>query len=257
MGKFRIEKDFLGDVKVPSGAYYGAETQRSKNNYNISRQTMPETFIRHYAMIKRSAAIANMKLGKLDPSKAKAIIKACDELIAGKLADQFTIDCFQAGAGTSVNMNLNEVIANRAIEIMGHKRGNYGIVHPNDDVNMSQSTNDTYHANIHLTVYAELGERLIPSLESLKKALEKKSHEFSNVVKTGRTHLQDAVPITLGQEFSGYASSIGRQTGNIRESSDKLLDVSLGGTAVGTGIEASKKYSYNVTENGDELSIEL
>ncbi len=246
MAKFRIEKDFLGGVKIPAEAYYGAETQRSMNNYDISGQSIPATFIRHYAMIKRSAALANMKLGKLNERKGRAIVRACDEIIKGKLAEQFNIDYFQSGAGTSVNMNLNEVIANRALEIIGSKKGDYRVIHPNDDVNMSQSTNDTYHACMHLTVYSELTEALLPALESLQKALDKKAHEFSNVVKTGRTHLQDAVPITLGQEFSGYASSVGRQIKNIKNSSDKLLDISLGGTAVGTGIEASKGYSYAV-----------
>ena len=243
MTKFRIEKDFLGNVRVPYDSYYGPETQRSKDNYNISGLHMQPTFIRHYAIIKRCAALANMKLGKLDEKTGRAIVKACDEIIKGKLSDQFTIDVFQSGAGTSVNMNMNEVIANRALEILGHKRGNYKIIHPNDHVNMSQSTNDTYHANIHLTVYSELNKNLIPALESLHKALNKKAHEFANVVKTGRTHLQDAVPMTLGQEFSGYASSVDRQIENIRKSSRGLLQVSLGGTAVGTGIEASKKYS--------------
>ncbi len=245
---FRTERDFLGSVRVPSEAYYGAETQRSLNNYKISGMTMPSTFIRHYAIIKRCAAIANMRLGKLDGKAGKAIVAACDEVIRGKLADQFTVDIFQSGAGTSVNMNVNEVIANRALEIMGHKKGNYKIVHPNDHVNMSQSTNDTYHANIHLTVYSELVECLIPALVSLQKALDRKAGEFSRVVKTGRTHLQDAVPMTLGQEFSGYASSVKRQIENIRKSSQQLLFVSLGGTAVGTGIEASKRYSTVVVQ---------
>ncbi len=246
MAKYRIEKDFLGSVRVPSEAYYGAETQRSLDNYKISGMTIGPSFIKHYAIIKRCAAVANMKIGKLDAKIGAAIVKACDEIIKGKLADQFTIDVFQSGAGTSVNMNLNEVIANRALEIMGHKKGNYKIIHPNDHVNMSQSTNDTYHANIHLTVYAELHEHLIPVLGLLQKALDKKAHEFAKVVKTGRTHLQDAVPMTLGEEFSGYASSVGRQMENVKRNSQGLLSVSLGGTAIGTGIEASRKYSNAV-----------
>jgi aspartate ammonia-lyase len=246
MSKFRIEKDFLGNVRVPSDAYYGAETQRSLDNYKISGVSIGPSFIRHYAIIKKCAALANVKIGKLDPKIGNAIVKACDEITKGKLADQFTVDIFQSGAGTSVNMNLNEVIANRALEILGHKKGNYKIIHPNDHVNMSQSTNDTYHANIHLTVYAELHEHLIPTLESLKKALDKKAHEFAKVVKTGRTHLQDAVPITLGEEFSGYASSVQREIESIKRNSQGLLLVSLGGTAVGTGIESSKRYSNAV-----------
>ena len=243
MSRYRIEKDFLGSVKVPADAYYGSETERAKENFQITSQRVPWEFIRSYAVIKRCAALANVALGKLDAKKGKAIVKACDEIIKGKFADQFVVGVYQAGAGTSVNMNLNEVIANRAIEILGGRKGNYKVVHPNDHVNMSQSTNDTYHATMHLAAYTAVRQGLVPALQKLEKALSKKSKEFSEVIKTGRTHLQDAVPITLGQEFSGYASSIDRQIENVTRASWSLLLLSLGGTAVGTGIEASQKYS--------------
>lgn len=246
--KHRIENDSLGSVKVPSDAYYGPETARALENFQISGIKLSNDFIRSYAVIKRSAAITNMKLGKLNEKVGNAIVKACDEIINGKLADQFLIDVFQSGAGTSVNMNLNEVIANRATELLGGKKGNYKLVKPHDHVNMSQSTNDTYPTAVHLSIYRLLNDRLIPTLLVLEKALEKKSKEFSSVVKIGRTHLQDAVPITLGQEFSGYASSIARQITNIKRTSDSLLSIPLGGTAVGTGIEASPKYSKLVIQ---------
>ena len=243
MVRYRIEKDFLGRVKVPADVYYGAETERAKENFPISGMRVSKDFIKYYAIIKRSTALANIKIGKLDQKTGNAIVRACDEIIKGRFEDQFIVDVFQAGAGTSTNMNLNEVIANRAIEILGGKRGNYKLVHPNDKVNMSQSTNDTYHAAIHLSVYTLIKKELIPALILLEKSLYKKSKEFSRVIKVGRTHLQDAVPITLGQEFSGYASSTSRHKENISKASDPLLDMSLGGTAVGTGIEASKEYS--------------
>ncbi len=244
--KYRIERDFLGKVRVPANAYYGVETERAKENYQISGIMVPIPFIKNYAIIKKCAAIANMKIGKLDERRCTAIVRACDEVIKGRFDDQFVIDVYQSGAGTSVNMNVNEVVANRAIELLGGKKGDYKIVHPNDHVNMSQSTNDTYPAAMHLSVYSALRKELIPALGHLHSALLKKSAEFSKIVKIGRTHLQDAVPITLGQEFSGYASSLLRETKHIEEISEQLLYLPLGGTAVGTGIEASRKYSKEV-----------
>ena len=254
MPRYRKERDVLGSVKVPTDAYYGSETQRAINNFPISGISLPNTFIRHYAMIKKAAALTHIKFGKLESKKGSAIVKACNELIAGMHAEQFTTDIYQAGAGTSVNMNLNEVIANRAIEILGGRKGNYKLVHPNDDVNMSQSTNDTFHACIHLTVYDELHNTLIPRLERLQKAFFKKAMDFRNIVKIGRTHMQDAVPMTLGEEFSGYASALERQIKSIKMISDALLDVSLGGTAVGTGIEAYKGYSKAVVKELRKIS---
>ncbi len=246
--KYRIEKDFLGSVKVPADVYFGAETERARQNFQISGTRVPLTFIKHYAIIKKSAAFANMKLGKLDEKRGKAIARAADEVIKGKFDDQFVTDIFQAGAGTSVNMNVNEVIANRAIEILGGRKGDYKIINPNDHVNMSQSTNDTFPATIRLSVHCSVKWKLLPALAGLQKALERKSKEFRSVVKTGRTHLQDAVPITLGQEFSSYAASVSDQMENISKALNSLLYLSLGGTAVGTGVEASSKYSKLVIE---------
>ncbi len=243
MARARVEKDFLGKVRVPADAYYGAETERAVENFPISGMKVPIEFIRQYALVKRSAALANMKLKKLDEKKGKAIVRACDDVIKGKFDNQFVTDVFQAGAGTSVNMNVNEVVANRAIEILGGKKGDTKLVHPNDHVNMSQSTNDTFPAAMHITTYVLATDRLIPSLNTLQHAFEKKAKEFKGDVKVGRTHLQDAVPMTLGQEFSGYAVSIAKQTDNISRAAKTMLTLSLGGTAVGTGIEASKAYS--------------
>ena len=243
MTRYRAEKDFLGRKDVPADAYYGIETQRAVDNFPISGTAVPPDFIKAYAIVKRSAAIANMKLNKLDSVRGRAIVKACDEVIAGKHSGQFPVDIFQAGAGTNTNMNLNEVIANRALEIMGRRKGDYKHVHPNDHVNMSQSTNDTFPSAMHISVYAALKDSLIPRLWRLQRTLEKKAGEFANVIKVGRTHLQDAVPMTLGQEFSGYASAVERSAGNLERAADALLQLPLGGTAVGTGIEASRRYS--------------
>ena len=246
MAGYREESDVLGSVKVPSNAYYGAETQRAVDNFPISGLRINSTFVKHYAIIKRAAALVNVSNGKLDRKIGGAIVDACDEIIEGKLSDQFVVDAFQAGAGTSTNMNLNEVIANRAIELLKGKRGDYRLVHPNDHVNMAQSTNDTYHANIHLTAYAMITKSLLPTLELLEKAFSAKAKEFSNDIKVGRTHLQDAVPMTLGQEFSGYAYALSVQKNNIERNAEYLLELSLGGTAVGTGIESYKGYSNSV-----------
>jgi aspartate ammonia-lyase len=236
----RTEEDSFGKVKVPSDAYYGPFTQRAMDNFPISGVSFPKSFIIAYAILKRSAALANAKLGSLDPKVAKAIAKACDEIIKGKYAEQFPIDVFQAGAGTSTNMNLNEVIANRALELMGHKKGNYKLVNPNDHVNMSQSTNDTFQSAVHIAAYMMIDERLLPALARYQNAIEKKSKEFSKVIKSGRTHLMDAVPITLGQEFSGY--SIEQAVRQIKSTSHDLLSLNIGGTAVGTGLNTYPKY---------------
>lgn len=239
---YRIEKDVLGRVNVPSDAYYGSETERAKEDFQISGLRIHDSFIRNYVMLKRSAAIANMKVGKMDKKKANAILKACDEILSGKLWNQFILDVFQAGAGTSTNMNVNEVIANRAIEILGGKRGNYKMVHPNDDVNMSQSTNDTYHSVIHITTFKNISEKLIPSLDRLEKSLWEKSKQFNEVIKVGRTHLEDAVPMSLGQEFSGYAYAVDVAIERLKTVLIGLRHLPIGGTAIGTGINAPNGY---------------
>ncbi len=239
----RIEDDVLGPVKVDSSAYYGSETQRAIQNFPISGLRMPRSFIRAYVILKRSAATSNMMIGKLDKKMGTAITHACDEILEGKLSDQFVVDVFQAGAGTSTNMNVNEVITNLAIRLLKGRLGDYSIVHPNDHVNMSQSTNDTFHCATRIAAYAELGSPLLHALERLKKTLAAKSGEFRSVVKIGRTHIQDAVPMTFGQEFSGYSESVGYCISNIRGAMKGLLELPLGGTALGTGINASESYA--------------
>lgn len=242
----RKERDTLGTLKVDGSAYYGVNTQRALENFCISGLRLPKRFMHTYAMIKRSAALSNMLDGLLDKRRGKAIIRACDEVIAGKLDGQFVIDAFQAGAGTSTNMNVNEVIANRAIELLGGRKGDYGIVHPNDHVNMSQSTNDTFHAAVHISAHIGIVKRLVPALKGLEKALDKKSEEFSKIVKVGRTHLEDAVPITLGQEFSGYAYSANVSVHRLLIAAKEIAYIPIGGTAVGTGINTTANYKRNV-----------
>src|SRR5256886_4207339 len=204
--EYRLDRDSMGEVKVPSSAYYGAETQRAVQNFPISGLRLPKEFIRAMALVKLAAAKANMQLELLDPKKGEAIVSAAKEIMDGSLYEQFVVDVFQTGSGTSTNMNANEVIANRAIELLGGKRGDKKLIHPNDHVNMCQSTNDVFPTAIHVSAAGDIGRKLIPALQSLAKALEKKTVEFDDVVKAGRTHLQDAVPVTLGQEFSAYAS---------------------------------------------------
>jgi aspartate ammonia-lyase len=240
---FRIEKDFLGELRVPKDAYYGIQTLRAVHNFPISGLRLPREFIRAQGIIKLSAAEANMKLGRLDVKKGAAIAKAATEVIEGHLDSSFVVDAFQAGAGTSQNMNANEVIANRAIEILGGKLGDYKMIHPNDHVNMAQSTNDTIHVAIHISALETIANSLLPSLEKLKKSLDCKVTEFKNIVKIGRTHLQDAVPVTLGQEFSGYSSMIEHGIGRLDKASTGLEELNFGGTAVGTGLNAPPGFS--------------
>lgn len=252
--KTRKEKDALGYVNVPTDAYYGSETQRTLDIYKISGKQVSHTLIYAYAIVKKSAAKANLKAGKLDKKRSDAIVKAADEIMKGKLADQFKIDVFQAGAGTSVNMNVNEVIANRAIEILGGKKGDYKIVHPNDHVNMSQSTNDTYPTAVNIALRWLTMIKLIPSLRALERALSAKSREFHGIVKMGRTHLQDAVPMRLGAEFEAYAGAIKSSIHDAEWTSENLLTFPIGGTAIGTGLNAGKAYTDNMVK---ELSKEL
>jgi fumarate hydratase class II len=246
MARYRIEKDILGSVNVPYDAYYGAETARAVENFPISGIRPPAQFIKSYALLKKCAAIANIKTGKLERKKGEAIVKASEEVIGGKLADQFVVDVFQAGAGTSTNMNLNEVIANRAAELLHGSKGDYKLVHPNDHVNMSQSTNDTYHMNVHLSTYNALEIEIIPAMRLLHAELEIKSKEFAKVMKTGRTHLQDAVPMTLGEEFSGYSGAVHSVTDRIIGAQHLLLESPLGGTAIGTGENAGDEYKSHM-----------
>jgi fumarate hydratase, class II len=241
--EYRLEKDTMGEVKVPNSAYYGAETQRAVQNFPVSGLRFPREFIQALALIKLSAARANMELTLLDQKKGEAIASAAKEILEGALYDQFVVDVFQTGSGTSTNMNMNEVIANRSIELLGGKKGDKTIVHPNNDVNMCQSTNDVFPSAIHVSAAEAIGRKLIPSLRVLAEALEKKTAEFDHVVKAGRTHLQDAVPITMGQEFSGYASMIRHGIKRAEQARDTLMELPLGGTAVGTGLNADPKYS--------------
>jgi fumarate hydratase, class II len=251
---YRKESDVLGTVKVPGDAYYGSETERALENFQISGLRTQKDFIHAYVTLKKAAAMANRSIGKLDAKRADAIIRACDRILAGRYSDQFVLDVFQAGAGTSTNMNVNEVIANIAIEILGGRKGDYSVVHPNDHVNMSQSTNDTFPSTINIAAYIALQRKLMPSLRLLQRELEKKSREFSRTVKIGRTHLQDAVPMTLGQEFYGYAGSVWRAMDLLEGAGKNLLEIPLGGTAVGTGMNAGKAYQRAAIQNIGRLT---
>ncbi|MDE1856516.1 MAG: aspartate ammonia-lyase [Candidatus Micrarchaeota archaeon] len=240
--RYREESDFLGKVRVPHDAYYGSFTQRAIENFPVSGHRLQADFIRAYATIKKAAAAANLKAGALDQRLAKAISSACDQVISGKMDSQFMVDVYQAGAGTATNMNLNEVIANLAEESLGGKKGHYKRVHPNDHVNMSQSTNDTFHTAMHVSAYIATKGKLIPALEKLHASLERKSSEFARVIKLGRTHLQDAVPMSLGQEFSGYAYAIDVCIDRLQVAMREIEYLPIGGTAIGTGINAAKGY---------------
>ena len=239
---YRIERDTLGEVRVPRNCYYGAQTQRAVENFAISGLRLQPVFIHAQAIIKRAAAKANMASGRLEKRIGHAVVQAAEEIIEGRFADQFVVDIFQAGAGTSQNMNINEVLANRAIEILGGKLGDYSLVHPNDHANMSQSTNDTIHAAIHIAAFCEIQKRLLPSVSRLGDALQQKANECDSIVKSGRTHLQDAVPIRLGQEFGAYASMIRLGHGRVERAAEALRELCLGGTAVGTGLNTDPLY---------------
>jgi aspartate ammonia-lyase len=237
----RKEKDTLGEVEVPDQAYYGVQTARAVSNFPISGIKPHPIFIRASAMIKQAAAQANMACGKLDKRIGRAITQAAQQVIDGKWNEQFVVDVFQAGAGTSHNMNTNEVIANLAVESMGGKRGEYKLVHPNDHVNMSQSTNDVFPTAIRVAALLLL-EPFDPAAAKLEKALGAKGKAFDRIVKSGRTHLQDAVPVRLGQEFSAYAKAIGRARARVRTASEPLKELGIGGSAVGTGINTHPQY---------------
>ncbi|HLI06196.1 MAG TPA: class II fumarate hydratase [Ktedonobacteraceae bacterium] len=243
----RIERDSMGEMRVPAAAYYGASTQRAVLNFPISDLRFPRSFIRALGQIKQAAAQTNEALGLLDPQIAGAIVRAAQEVIEGKLDSHFVLDIFQTGSGTSTNMNANEVIANRASELLGGTRGSRK-VHPNDHVNFGQSSNDVIPTTIHLSALVSIEHDLIPALRGLQQALEEKAQEFMPVIKTGRTHLQDATPIRLGQEFLGYAGQIERGIARMRHAVQELSEVALGGTAVGTGINTHPEFATRVTE---------
>ena len=238
---FRTERDSLGEMNVPADAYYGAQTARAVDNFPISGLRAPADLVTATILVKKAAAEANVALGRLDPSVASAIIAAADEILAGGLRDQFVVDVYQAGAGTSHNMNANEVLANRAAERLGEPRGVYARVHPNDHVNMSQSTNDVFPASVRLALLLGAGP-LVAAARALAGSFARKADGFAGVIKTGRTHLQDAVPITLGQEFSGYAACLARGADDVEAAANQLLELNIGATAVGTGLNAGDDY---------------
>ena len=248
--KYRIEKDTLGDVKVPKDVYWGAQTERSRSNFKIGPSaSMPIEIIHGFAYLKKSAAFANHELGVLDITKRDLIAQVCDEILEGKLDDQFPLVIWQTGSGTQSNMNVNEVIANRAHELAGNKLGEGDkTLAPNDDVNKSQSSNDTFPTGMHIAAYKKIVETTIPGVEQLREALDKKAKAFTEVVKIGRTHLMDATPLTLGQEFSGYVSQLDHGLNALNFTLTHLSEIALGGTAVGTGINTPKGYSKRVAE---------
>ncbi len=241
----RVERDSMGPMDVPADAYYGASTQRAVLNFPISDVDFPRSFIRALGLIKEAAAHVNRDLGLLDPDKAQAIAAAADEVAEGKFDDHFVVDIYQTGSGTSTNMNANEVIANRASELRGGQRGSR-LIHPNDDVNMGQSSNDVFPTAIHLAALVAINEELRPALKVLEEALAAKSKEFWPIIKTGRTHLQDATPIRLGQEFLGFTGQVTRSLRRLQWAMDDLSEVALGGTAVGTGINTHPEFAQRV-----------
>jgi fumarate hydratase class II len=238
MTETRTERDSLGEIEVPAGRYYGAQTERARRNFPVSRLVFPRRFIAALGRIKREAAVVNAEMGIVEQRLAEAIVQAAEEVIAGERDADFPLDVFQTGSGTSTNMNANEVISNRAIEILGGTVGSKSPVHPNDHVNAGQSSNDTIPTAIHVSAYGAIAEDLEPALETLAASLEKKARELDDVVKIGRTHLQDAVPVRLGQEFSGYAQQIRNGLDRLASVKPRLAELALGGTAVGTGLNA-------------------
>ncbi len=253
----RIERDPLGELRVPADAYYGVQTERAVENFPISGLKAPAPLVTATVLVKQACARANASLGRLDATIARAIVQAADEILAGKLRDQFIVDVYQAGAGTSHNMNANEVLANRAAEILGEPRGVYSRVHPNDHVNMGQSTNDVFPTSTRVAILLLLPE-LVAAARALGDALEVKAQAFAHVLKTGRTHLQDAVPITLGQEFSGYAANVHHASGELEHAAASLHELNLGATAVGTGLNAGDDFTAaSVANLADATGVEL
>ena len=254
----RIERDSMGEFEVPADAYYGANTMRAVVNFPISDLRFPRSFIRALGQIKQAAAQVNVKLGLLNSKLADAIVEAAQEVIDGKLDDQFVVDIFQTGSGTSTNMNANEVISNRAIEMLGDTIGSRSPVHPNDHVNIGQSSNDVIPTAIHVSALQAIHDELIPALGKLQTELEAKAEEFMPVVKTGRTHLQDATPVRLGQEFQGHAGQIERGIRRLRHAEEELSELALGGTAVGTGVNTHPEFASRVCARlSDALGISV
>ncbi len=250
----RAESDSMGKIEVPVDRYYGAQTARSLIHFAIGKDTMPAELIRAFGILKKAAAFVNQDLGKLSPEKSKLIVQAADEVISGKLNDHFPLRVWQTGSGTQTNMNLNEVISNRAIEIAGGVMGSKKPIHPNDDVNMSQSSNDTFPTAMNIAAATETVRRLLPAVKKLRDALDAKSKEFADIVKIGRTHLQDATPLTLGQEISGWVSLLDRDGGRVAVALDGLYDLAIGGTAVGTGLNAPPEFPQRATQKISELT---
>ncbi|RNB76513.1 aspartate ammonia-lyase [Brevibacillus panacihumi] len=250
---FRIEKDFLGEKEIPVNAYYGVQTMRATENFPITGYRLHSSLIIAMAMVKKAAAIANMEVSRLNPRLGNVIVQAAEEIISGQWHDQFIVDPIQGGAGTSINMNANEVIANRGLELLGEKKGDYFHLSPNTHVNMSQSTNDAFPTAIHLATLTLL-EKLLVTMQTMHDAFGEKAREFDDVIKMGRTHLQDAVPIRLGQEFEAYRRVLERDMKRIKQSRQHLYEVNMGATAVGTGLNADPKYITKVVQTLAEIS---
>jgi len=242
----RIEHDTLGDIEVPASMLWGAQTQRALGHFAISNETMPLELIAALVRLKRAAARVNATLGVLEPRRAEAIVRAADEVLSGEHADQFPLSIWQSGSGTQTNMNVNEVLANRASELLGGTRGNARLVHPNDDVNRGQSTNDMFPSAIHVAAALQIRDRLLPSLSMLRTTLDVLARRFDDIVKIGRTHLQDATPLTLGQEFSGYVAQLDFAAESVQRGLDALLPLAVGGTAVGTGFATHPEFGARV-----------
>ena len=249
----RIEKDFLGEVKIPEDAYYGITTERVLQDFKISGLNLNPKFLEAYIVLKKACALANMKIGRLDIKLGKAIVQGSDEILSGKLRDQFKVDVFQMGAGTSFNMNCNEVLANRANEILGSKKGDYKPINPNDHVNMSQSTNDTFPTAMRIAILLEL-KNLDPELKKLEKSFQEKAAQFDNVVKAGRTHLQDAVPIRLGQEFKAYSQTVSKSRRIIQTAGESCREIGIGGSATGTGLNTKIGYREEVLDQLNKMT---
>ncbi len=252
--EFRIESDSLGEIQVPAQAYWGAQTQRSIQNFKIGGQRFPRSMIKAFGLVKKAAAKTNLNLGKLSEDKYRWIATACDEVITGKLDEQFPLVVWQTGSGTQSNMNANEVIANRAIELAGGKMGTKTPIHPNDDVNKSQSSNDSFPTYMHVAAAMDIKENLLPSLDHLIAGLDLKVLEFANIVKIGRTHLMDATPLTLGHEFSGYVAQLHFAKRQIINAQLELYEIALGGTAVGTGLNTHPDFAVKVATEISELT---
>lgn len=251
---YRIEKDTLGDVQVPADRYWGAQTQRSRENFRIGGQRMPIEVIRAFAVLKKAAARVNVRLADLPQDKADAIAAVCDEILTGELDDHFPLVVWQTGSGTQTNMNVNEVVSNRAIERLGGEMGSKKPIHPNDDVNRSQSSNDTFPTAMHIAAYTTLVEHTLPRVRRLQQTFASKADTFSDIVKIGRTHLMDATPLTLGQEFSGYAAQLAKGVEAIENTLEHLRELALGGTAVGTGLNAPEGFDREVAREIAELT---